>query len=496
MLLQLDRDAETTESDTIERHGLRQIDIIRDQSEKLSPADLLSQYKTLSTTLGNLNAGKIGYRLAVNMGLCYLRMGDIRSACPLLISGYDYAPAEPLAAAHRVLGYWLDGNSAEAVEFGLIALEVDPFNALVAYYTVQARADLAGDDDPLAGIPEELHQTADILIAKIVFLRRRNRSDDWWSCAAKASERYPQDKNLEALAALAVVDQITADHESISSRVLDQDAREKITAASRVLDGVWRSRRAELCEPLSGVGQFFVGALICARILRDIRLVREILHVIYDDDLRDYAINHTAAMAADAINEHDLADAFIARSEPHPSLRFVEGWRKAQRGDWEAAAALFIGAAVPDTEREGVATVQALAPLLRAGANPTDEEIRAGLSATDDEPRAVTLVARAAHRLGRDGLAREIFAPALTKSKADPSLAVRTTAASLAFDLKLYTDVVDLLDTKIRDVGEQFEYKIVAVSHHLELPRRERNVRFYDNLPEFISDDYDILCRN
>ncbi|MBB2965169.1 PIN domain-containing protein [Methylobacterium sp. R2-1] len=472
----------------------KRIDAVRDLINDLSAEELLKRFERLETALPQPLSAKSRLRIGLNKGLCRLRMGDQEGAARTMLQAYEHDPNDPRAIAHKILGHWFLGEVNEACAFGEAALACDPSNDLAAFYLIQAQADLPDFADPMVGVPAGLQNNATILTAEIMVLRRREATPDWWARARAAAALHPEDDDLAALSATATVEEVTGDDTVQVTRILSEAQRVALREAQGPLDKAWRASRARLSDAFELGVQHLSVALVCARLLDDEEKLDELLTVIDEDGLSDPALIATAARILESYRRPELFDRLTARALNHPVVAFQVGLERVHRGEVVEGAHLLARAAIPPEEQAPVIVLQRLAALTTNGGTIKAEDLEALLPDANDDPRALALISQSALDHGHEQVAERAYVAALALAKKSNSVAYRATVAARAHNLNRPSDVIDLLDDLIAVRNDDRMLLMLARSHATERPRRARNLRFFEGLPDLAEGQYEIAC--
>lgn len=472
----------------------KRIDAVKDLINDLSAEELLKRFERLETDLPQPLSAKSCLRIGLNKGLCRLRMGDPEGAARTMLQAYEHDPNDPRAVAHKILGHWFLGEADEACDFGEAALACDPSNDLAAFYFVQAQADLSDRADPMAGVPIGLQNNAMILMAEIIALRRRGPPSAWWARAKAATALYPEDDDLAALSATAIVEEVTSDDAVQITRELSEAQRAALREAEGPLDKAWRASRGRLSDAFELGAQHLSAALVCARLLGDEEKLDTLLTVIDEDGLSDPGLIATAARILESHRRPELFDRLTMRALDHPVVAFQVGLERVHRGEWVEGARFLARAAIPPEEQAPVIVLQRLAALETNGETVKVEDLEVLLSVANDDPRALALISQSALNYGHEQVAERAYVAAVELAKASNSVAYRATVAARAHSLNRSSDVIDLLDDLIAARNDDRMLLMLARSHATEHPRRARNLRFFQGLPDLVEGQYEIAC--
>lgn len=126
------------------------------------------------------------YRILVGIASAKLRLGEFSDAGNLLLDAYGEFPEHKNARINRAKGYLLKNNYTEGAKLAREILADNPASSDAAGTLIQA---LIADNtcgDPLSDVPKGLHETEEVLVAHVHFLRCRS-NPDWVELAKTAT---------------------------------------------------------------------------------------------------------------------------------------------------------------------------------------------------------------------------------------------------------------------------------------------------------------------
>lgn len=465
-----------------------QLDDLRDRGDKLPPDQAIQNAKSFLATLPAAAAPVIQSRARNILGHFHLRMGDRAEARRLLDEGYGHAPDDRRAIANRVLSLWLADTPAEAYRFGCAAAQADPGNEWAAAYAVQAASDALEITDPLAGLPEPLRRNAAVFTGLLIFLRRREIVPEWWDRAREAAALHPDNKELIRAAALADVDEVSRDPTPVLTGLLNQEQRAKLVPAVACLDAAWREQRAHLTDPHSMAAQNLVAAMAGAHLLGERGLAIELAIVVADEGLTDWHLVVAAAQTTMNNDENALLTRLVTLCPENPGLKFYAGIAALHRGDLRAAADAFAEAAIPEAEKVLIETFGRIQKAKEGGRSPTERDFADALRLRRGDARAAVVISHEAARAGCSRAEESAYASAIDLARRESSFAARSMAAKLAADKGRWAHVIELIDGRVPPGAGMESWRLLTTAHAAEWPKRLRNRRFIESIPEDITD--------
>lgn len=146
------------------------------------------------------------YRLLTALAVAHLNLGKTKLAGRMLIDAHLEYSQHKNAGINRLKGLLLTREFSVAFEYAHQLRQEQPENAEIAGLFIQASAEATKDPlPPLDEIPTALHQSRDVLIARIEFLRKRGNSE--WIKTARLAATGSSDPILNGLNAEGILEQ-------------------------------------------------------------------------------------------------------------------------------------------------------------------------------------------------------------------------------------------------------------------------------------------------
>ena len=228
--------------------------------------------------------------------------------------------------------------------------------------------------------------------------------------------------------------------------------------------------------------------MIGYRLLHDREKALQLAERIADERLTYPDVVHNAVMIAMSFDDPKLAARLIALIPDDPVLAFHAGIIALGESDWPKAVALFNKALIPDHEKRVVEASIAVAPIAEKG-RPTDgsnadpSPLEALVEAFKDSPRGLIVIAQVATDLDLEDLAKATLRAAINTVPDDCHIATRLMIASYAEKIDSPTTVIQALDGHLPLDGFEREHQRLAIAHANERPHRQRNIKYFENLP-------------
>lgn len=442
----------------------------------------MERLRELLSTLPATASTHVIFRIKANIGHSYTRLGDEAEGARWLIEAWEEEPQSPKAIANRILAHLLLDQFAEAVALGRDTLLADPGNELAAFYLIQAAGRVPAEPDALAGVPPAIRNRPDIVFAQIISERAKN-SELWITLAQKARSRFPTNRRIGAAAAEADIAQIASNEQYRDTYKLPPQTQSTLQDAARLLTSGWHEA---LASEVKLTGEHFApaaAAMVAFKLVRQQKEAAEIASQLVSKGVQDrQTLFNAVQILQDEGGQDELINVALERAPGAPELEFFRALRLLNKGNWDAASAILKSIAVPDFEKDLVATTLAIAPY-RDGSKPVSEaELRSIMPATSADPRALIVFARIAHQRGFLELAEEAFGYARKGIVPSSNMAQRLMVANYAADSNDATAVIQLLDSQVPLDVPSMELQWLATAHSIQSPKRESNATFFKTL--------------
>lgn len=247
------------------------------------------------------------YRILVSIASAKLKLGKYDEAGTLLLEAYPECPEHKNAQINRAKGYLLNNDYKEAARLARDILGSNASNVTAADTLIQA---LIGDrscDDPLSEIPEALHETEEVLIARVCFFRSREDLS-WTTLAKSAVNKFPESRLLKLFSAEATLDVLVrTNRDAIAGGVLRNISNAEFDDAVEELYSQARDAIEKGYALLPSTAQ---NAALALRLSDDVGKAKEILDAAIVLNPDDESLRLQRAIIA--YSENDLAGVFKA----------------------------------------------------------------------------------------------------------------------------------------------------------------------------------------
>ena len=450
------------------------------------PATALDLLKKLQQRLDDDTSDRIRYRVAANVAVCQLELGEQETAAQGFVTAYDLAPDDPKAIANKAFGLLLQEDWPSLRAFAKDRLPLYPENATLAACYIHALIYDRAIEAPLAHVPTAVHGTAAVAEAHVRWVMHRGDHGAWWDAASAAYKAHPDIVGLKELYASSLLEQAINAGKTSESQVPTHEKHTRIQEAIGIYEALWakiRDSSGKLGEEQTSIPFNLMSAY---RMLGQSEKAIEI---------------GTVALACFpdnvSIKEH-LAPALVEHGEMSRALDLISGLEVNSRTaviryhialateDWHALSALVEEylETFPETERNPARAAKIVAYVELADA----QDRRAILEEQKDnftgDTRGLARLAECARHNGFDDLARDYVEAAHVALKGgDNTFPSRVSLAIEAMAQKKPRIAADVLIGHVPLAQENIGLELLSQALVYDYPIRERAIRFFSDLP-------------
>lgn len=319
------------------------------------------------------------YRLKANIGIAHTRLGNDPEGARWLLDAFEAHPGDLKAIANKVLAHLLLDQNEQALQTGHTALAADPSNELAAFYLIQAAARLPEQTDPLAATPPALTNRADILLAQMIFHRKRDNRI-WIAKAQQARTRFPDHKRIAAWAAEAdIAEAVQA--ASITTYRLPGHLKSTLQQAAQLLTDAWDHFLSTGQQP--GPEQFAPAssAMIAWKLSGRPSKAATIAAQLVEQKVQDRHALFNAAQILHEAGQDDLVQQALDLAPDTPDFAFVCAMRLVEQGNWDDAIAIIKSVEIPEVERDFANAFISLAPYRNPSQPVNADQLRQAMPA-------------------------------------------------------------------------------------------------------------------
>ena len=199
---------------------------------------LLDQKNAIETTASD----EVLRKLYAQLGMCSVYLGETDEAIAYYEAAAAYEPNSPQAYSCRITALVLKEKYSEAAEYGRDILARQPDNTVVAFYWIQAVAQVEQSLELVDRIPAVIRNEPLIQSAIGHSLRQRRDTNGWYQWAHSETVSSSEDTLLKAEANVAYVDEVFSSSEFGVQRRLTESQISILESAVDVLLGAWETR--------------------------------------------------------------------------------------------------------------------------------------------------------------------------------------------------------------------------------------------------------------
>ena len=460
------------------------IDAIREllATNPKAALDLLLQLKE---RLGDNASNYIRFRVATNIAVCQMELGDVEKPATGFITARELAPDDPRAIANKALGFLLRNDWQAVKSYAEPMLSEHPDNAALAAYYIHS---LKSDEtvlDPMAHVPEAVRNTPQVAEAHVGWLMERGAHGAWWDVAIAAHSAHPDSHDLEEVCAGALLSRAVGDDRFVQNQVLDDSARADVDKAIQIYETRWPDIRNRVVQRLGDPTTVALNLMVAYRLRgRNEESINTAIEALerfpHDVMIKEHAAaiffeKRDTKRALDLISDLEI-------NEQMAMLRLNIG---IVEEDWDSVADIVDNhlESFPESERSLARASRILAGVETA---PNDERrsiLEAERCKFEGDTRALTLLAQTARLNELDDLSKAFFKSATSAfSDGDNSPASRRYLAAEATARQELNVVVDALWDPVR--LDRYSEQLRMLGHALvyNVPIRQRASLFFEGL--------------
>ena len=146
-----------------------------------NPKAALELLLQLKERLGDNASNYIRFRVATNIAVCQMELGDVEKPATGFITARELAPDDPRAIANKALGFLLRNDWQAVKSYAEPMLSEHPDNAALAAYYIHSLKSDKTVLDPMAHVPEAVRNTPQVAEAHVGWLMERGAHGAWWT---------------------------------------------------------------------------------------------------------------------------------------------------------------------------------------------------------------------------------------------------------------------------------------------------------------------------
>lgn len=419
-------------------------------------------------------------RILSAQGTCKLRMGEQEEAARLFLHAYVRS-SEPLRVRQNAaIGHHIEGRNEQAMQLLQELLIENPDDAALWTNFILVRECVDGPDNPLEGVPSQLHRHENVMCVAVSVLRARG-GNGWHDMAEAARRAHPKAHRTRRAAAEAVLDRAVAVRmsETPDPRELSRaiaEARE----ASELLAELWETFAATEVDASAVDPSLLLNTLTGFRLADELPRVLALVDAQIDALVADPDGRGAVAAIGLESGRDDLIDRAVA--EPFKGRAAMVLERAVRRREWRDALHIL----ETDEEELNASTERPPAhgaEVLRAACAPETEStgaLEAILNADRLDAHSTLFLSRVARACGAKIVANVALRRAV--EMAPDRRALRLQVALEAALRNWYSEVIDLLDGHVDPARDAPERQQLAIAHTSVKPVRQSGIAFFQAL--------------
>ena len=455
------------------------------------PQIALESLQRLQAKLDGNVGSRVNFRIASNIAACRLELGEVEHAATELIAAWDIAPNEPKAIANKTFGHLLRNDWTTARDIAKEGLVQQPKNASLAAIYIRS---LIYDDtveDPMSLIPAPLRITPEVEEAYVLWLTQRVEPQAWWDAAIDAHGRHPDVVELEEVYANALLSRAIGGERYVYGQEIDRTGYCDVGTAIEVYESLWGKMCGRTRRQRGDSSSIPLNLMIAYRIVGRNDSAISLGWEAAKKFPEDVAVKEGLASTLAEEGETDRALQVVSDLEMDDHVVAIRYKIAVTRKDWETVLDLAdpYADSVPESER---LVTRAMKLVARAELAAPEEARRILVTEHGEcsgDMRASLLLCQTARALGVEDLSQSLFdvaASAIQEGNVDyPS---RRAIAEEALVRGHPRVAIDALDGRVALDRESEELRLLAHAHVLDVPIRDRAIRFFGDLSSNIAD--------
>ena len=450
-----------------------------------NPKAALELLLQLKERLGDNASNYIRFRVATNIAVCQMELGDVEKPATGFITARELAPDDPRAIANKALGFLLRNDWQAVKSYAEPMLSEHPDNAALAAYYIHS---LKSDEtvlDPMAHVPEAVRNTPQVAEAHVGWLMERGAHGAWWDVAIAAHSAHPDSHDLEEVCAGALLSRAVGDDRFVQNQVLDDSARADVDKAIQIYETRWPDIRNCVVQRLGDPTTVALNLMVAYRLRgRNEESINTAIEAL-ERFPHDVMIKEHAAVIFFEKRDTKRARDLISDLEINEQMAMLRLNIGIVEEDWDSVADIVDNhlESFPESERSLARASRILAGVETA---PNDERrsiLEAERCKFEGDTRALTLMAQTARLNELDDLSKAFFKSATSAfSDGDNSPASRRYLAAEATARQELNVVVDALWDHVR--LDRYSEQLRMLGHALvyNVPIRQRASLFFEGL--------------
>ena len=449
------------------------------------PATALDLFQKLHQRLDDV-PDRIKFKVAANIAVCQLELGDEETAAQGLIAAFDFAPDDPKAIANKAFGLFLKEDWPRLRAFAERRLAEHPNNPTLAACYIHSLIIDETINDPLVLVPKAVHGTPEVAEAHVRWLMDRGDHGAWWDVAIAAHDAHAENDALKELCACALLDRVIGGGRSVHRLMLTPAEDADIQAATGIYETRWpeirdRSRHVR-GEPIHVPINLMTAYRLRCQHKKAIEVGTEAMARFRGES--DTVKKHLVVALAEH-GETDRALNLISELGINRQTVAVRYNIAIANEDWEAVLDLADKHLdiFSETERNLVRAIRIVAKVELATVEDRRSILEEQKGTFEGDTRALANLAQSARVHGFDDVASAYFAGARAAlERGDDAFVSRFSVAREAMACGEPGTAADVLIDHVPLGRDSVELQLLAQALVNDYPIRERAIRFFDDL--------------
>ena len=449
------------------------------------PEVALESLQRLQARLEGKMGSRIQFRIATNVAACRLELGDEEHAAAELIAALEIAPDEPKAITNKAFGHLLRNDWMSAQEVARQGLMEQPDNALLAAIYIRSLIHDESVDAPIFLVPAPLRNTPEVEEAYVLWLIHREEAHAWWDAAIDAHGRHPGVVELEEAYANALLSRAIGGEKYVYGQELHGNGLHDVEEAIEVYEPLWDRMRNRVRRQRGDLPAIALNLMLAYRIVGRNESATALGWDAVERFPEDASVKEQLALLLLEGGETDRALQVVFDLEENGHGVAVRYKIAVARKDWEALLRLAdrYGEIVPESERLLTRAFKLVARAELATPEEAQYILEMEHGAFCRDTRASIILCQSARSFGLEGLSQSLFESAVSAfQEGDADFQSRLAIAEEAMVRGQPSVAVDALEGRVALDRESNELRLLANALVVDLPIRERAIRFFEEL--------------
>ena len=446
------------------------------------PEMALESLQRLQSRLDANVGSRIRFRIATNIAACRLELGDVESAAAEFISAYDIAPEERKAIANKALGYLLGNDWVRARDIAKKGLAEQPENASLGAVFIRSLIHDDGVEDPISLIPEAIRRTPEVEEAYVLWLVHRVEPKAWWNAAIGAHGRHPEVAELTEAYANALLSRAIGGETYVYGLALQGNGLPDVETAIEVYESLWGEMRSRTRRQRGDLTCVPLNLMLAYRIVGRNESATALGWEAAERFPEDATVKAQLALSLVERGETDKALHVVSDLEENDQVMAVRFKVAVTSKDWNSVLELADRYAdhAPQSERLVVRATKLVSRAELADPDKARQMLKSEHGEFLGDTRSLIILCQSARSRCLEDISQSLFdAAVVSVQHADADYPSRLAIAKEAMVRGQPGVAVDALDGRVALDCDSEELRLLAHAYVLDVPIRERAIRFF-----------------